>query len=155
MGICNTKIINYINIDNLDIGTYIIQLYKNSKEYDYLTNLNRSIFIYEDQKKDNINIDIDYCTKCIIVASFIRDIDKLLIKKKNKKYNNHICKILLNLKIPIFIIEILEAYRNKENNNKYLNLMIIHDNYIIDNNSKTIDQKLNIISGLINNILNI
>ena len=34
--------------------------------------------------------------------------------------------------------KIIRVYTGKENNNKYLNLMIIHDNYIIDNNNKVV-----------------
>lgn len=97
--------------------------------------------------------------------SFIRDIDKIIcnnkkiLKMNDINKNDYINKYLINIKIPIFIIEELEKYR-KNINTENLNLMKSFDNLDnnLDNNIVTIysnDKKINIMCNLINNIQNI
>lgn len=132
-----------------NIGLKIINLYKNQKQkqtqYNYIINLNRSIKLYEYEKERNNNLDLDYITKCIIVLSFIRDIDKVLNDLNDIK----------NLQLPIFIIELLESYKNNSINNeqkKYIEWMSKFDEIENIEINKSENQQLNIIIGLINSI---
>ena len=145
-----------------DIGEYVIKLFDDNN---HLLNLDTAIRLYEDEKYKCNGIDIDYKTKCIIVMSFIRDIDKIICNNKkiskmndiNK--NSYINNYLININIPIFIIEELEKYRKNINTNNLI-LMRSYDNneYISPDKSTTIysiDKKLSIMCNLINNIQNI
>ena len=154
MGCCKSKgskldIQN--NLLNINVGKIIINLYKNQSEYNYTNNLNSAIKLYEYEKELNHNLELDYVTKCIIVMSFIRDIDKVLNNQNEIK----------NLHLPIFIIEVLESYKKYtiENNVYILKYIECMKKYDIDNieeqkqnMNKSEEQKLNIIIGLINNI---
>ena len=147
------------NLLNINVGQTIINLYKNQSEYNYTNNLNSAIKLYKYEKELNHNLELDYVTKCIIVMSFIRDIDKVLNRDKSD---------IKNLHLPIFIIEVLESYKKNtiENNVyilKYIEWMKKYDIDNIDNIDnineeqnlnmiKSEEQKLNIIIGLINNI---
>ena len=153
MGCCKSKNsktdIDELTLNNNNIGLNIINLFKNQTKYDYVINLNRAIKIYEYEKELNHNLELDYVTKCIIILCFIRDIDKVL---------NDINDIN-NLHLPIFIIELLESYKNNtiENILKYINWMKKYDNLDSDTDGKlniikSEEQKLNILIGLINNI---
>ena len=91
MGCCKSKgskldIQN--NLLNINVGKIIINLYKNQSEYNYTNNLNSAIKLYEYEKELNHNLELDYVTKCIIVMSFIRDIDKVL-NNQNEIKNLH------------------------------------------------------------------
>ncbi len=160
---CNNSKNNKLN--NIDIGDYIIRLIDENTIYDFKIHLDSSIKLYEYEKDKIIGGDIDYKTKCIIVMCFIRDIYKIICNNKkvfkmndiNK--NDYINKYLINLKIPIFIIEELEKYRKNINTDNLIK-MKLYDNeeYISSDKSinvYSIDKKLNIMCNLINNIQNI
>ncbi len=159
MGCYKSKEIVY----NDNTGEYIMKLYDNCND-NHILNLNRAIKLYESEKNNLNGGDLDYKTKCIIVMSFIRDIDKIIcnnkkiLKMNDINKNDYINKYLINTKIPIFIIEELEKYR-KNINTDNLNLMKSFDNLNnLDNNIVTFysnDKKLNILCNLINNIQNI
>jgi hypothetical protein len=155
MGCCKSKELN----KNYNIGEYIIKLFDENTNTNYKINLDRAIKLYESEKNKLNGGDIDYKTKCIIVMSFIRDIDQIICN--NKKIlkindidkNNYINKYLINIKLPIFITEQLEQYRKNIITDSLLlmKLFDLDETHI----NKTIDHKLNIMENLINNIHNI
>ena len=153
MGCCKSKELN----KNYNIGEYIIKLF--DVNTNYKINLDRAIKLYESEKNKLNGGDIDYKTKCIIVMSFIRDIDQIIcndkkiLKMNDIDKNDYINKYLINIKLPIFIIEQLEQYRKNIITDSLL-LMKLFDNDETHIN-KTIDHKLNIMENLINNIHNI
>ncbi len=160
MGCCKSKELMF----NHNTGEFIMKLYDNCNN-DNILNLNKAIKLYESEKNNLNGGDLDYKIKCIIVMSFIRDIDKIIcnnkkiLKMNDINKNDYINKYLINIKIPIFIIEELEKYR-KNINTENLNLMKSFDNLDnnLDNNIVTIysnDKKINIMCNLINNIQNI
>jgi hypothetical protein len=155
MGCCKSKEI----INNINIGEYIIKLFNSCDNNDHILNLDRAIKLYEYEKNKMNGGDIDYKTKCIIVMCFIRDIDKIICINKNtlkmndNKKNEYISNFLIKIKLPIFIIEQLEQYRN----NNITDSLSIMGSFDIDKNilNKSYEQKINIIINLINNIQNI
>ncbi len=160
MGNCNNKTTDETS-NVLNIGSNVIEIFKKQDKYDYSINLNRAISIYDDEKQKNNNLDLEYTTKCLILACFIRDIDKILLDKKNKIFNDVDIKIILiKLKIPIFTIDLIQNYKYYTNKkfcieyyNEYINKMTQFDNQeIYDNNFRSIEDKLNILISIINSI---
>lgn len=159
MGICNSKNIfldDYEINNNINIADNIINLYSLSINCQYLDS---AINLYEYELMKNNNMELDYVTKCIILANFIRDIDKLLFsngkfsnsKLSNSKLSNksddYIKNNLIKLKIPIFVIELLDDYRNNRINK---NIIMMKKFDILDNiSNKKFDEKINIIKFLI------
>lgn len=137
------------NINSIKTSNNTISLYTNQKEYDYTKELNSAILLYNDEIEKNINLE--YKTKCLIVASFLRNIDKLIMIDKKKEYvsNLYLHNYMNELKIPIYIIDFVIKYKdiNKHNCNDIILVKKYDD---IENNN--IDDKLNIIINLINNI---
>jgi len=160
---CNNSKNNKNN--NIDVGEYITRLIDENTIYDFKIHLDSSIKLYEYEKDKIIGGDIDYKIKCIIVMCFIRDIHKIICNNKkiskmndiNK--NDYINKYLINLKIPIFIIEQLEKYRKNISTDNLIKMKLYDtEEYISSDKSinvYSIDKKLNIMCNLINNIQNI
>lgn len=143
-------------------GENIIKLFNNCDKDEYKLNLYRAIKLYESVKNKVIGSDFDYKIKCIIVMCFIRDIDQVICNDKNllkineMNRNDYINKYLINIKIPIFIVEQLEQYR-KNNTTDSILLMKSFDMTDMNNDSvnKSFDQNINIIINIINSIENI
>ncbi len=162
MGCNNSK--NYKN-NNIDVGDYITRLIDENTIYDFKTYLDSSIKLYHSEKDKLTGSDIDYKIKCIIVMCFIRDIHKIICNNKkiskmndiNK--NDYINKYLINIKLPIFIIEELQKYRNNINTDNLIMMKVYDDKEYISPdksiNVYTIDMKLNIMCNLINSIQNL
>jgi hypothetical protein len=160
MGCCKSK-----KLIISDVGEYIIKLFDKNTNYNYKINLERAIKLYESEKYKLNGGDLDYKTKCIIVMSFIRDIDKIIcndkkiLKMNDINKNDFINKYLININIPIFIIDELEKYR-KNIDTHSLTLMKLYDSkeYISPDKCVTIysiEKQIYIICNLINNIQSI
>jgi len=142
------------NSNSKKTSNNIISLYTNQKEYDYSNELNSAILLYNDEIEKNKNLD--YKTKCLIVASFLRNIDKLIMIDKKKDYisNNYLHNYLNDVKIPIYIIDFIIKYKdiNKHNCNDIIHVKKYDNIDNINNIDIKYDEKLNIIINLINNI---
>lgn len=138
------------NSNSRKTSNNIISLYTNQKEYDYTKELNSAILLYNDEIVKNKNLE--YKTKCLIVASFLRNIDKLIMIDKKKEYvsNSYLHNYLNELKIPIYIIDFVIKYKDINKHNCYDIILVKKYDDKDDINNK--DGKLNIIINLINNI---
>jgi hypothetical protein len=162
------------------IDKNIIDLYKdaiNINDYyniDYI--LNKSLQIYYDDSLNDLYI---HKKKSYVIASFLRNIDVILYnsddhkideidndKKNNDKKNNEIRIYLNKMRIPIFIIEIIELYRHIDlinidklkENIRYNDLLLLlkYDNTININQNilaMTREDKFDLIQKLINDIV--
>lgn len=155
----------------------IIDLYKSSININDYYNiddiLNKSLQIYYDDSLNDLYI---HKKKSYVIASFLRDIHIILYNFNNdideidnnidNQIDNSIRIYLNKMRIPIFIIELIELYRHKnlididklKENIRYDDLLLLlkYDNTI--NISKNIlamtrEDKFDLIQKLINDIV--
>ena len=148
----------------------IIDLYKSSINIDNNYNiddiLNKSLQIYNDDSLNHLYI---HKKKSYVIASFLRDIHIILYNFNNNidnQIDNSIRIYLNKMRIPIFIIELLELYRHKnlidmnklKENIRYDDLLLLlkYDNIIKCNQNilaMTREDKFDLIQKLMNDIV--